>query len=467
MRASYIVAAFVFGLLLYGLAAGPLVGLLIPIVSLAFLIGVPFGIGYLTSKGVGSASMLVSMSVGILPMLAILAVLYLIGSEGAICILMASPLLLCGAITGGLAEHGRRKKQAETSRFEIGLVLAGPLLLAPLERRIDPTARITDSVTSIEIAAPAANVWDEIATVGSIAPAELGRALYTAIGFPRPIAATLDLAQEGGVRRASFEGGVLFKETVTEFEPERRLAFEIDPSYEQGEPRLDPHVRIGSEYFDVLRGAYDIAPADPGRVRLTLTSRHRVTTRFNLYAGWWSDRVMQSVQRNILAVIKARAEDAGRAPKARIREATVARLARESATPREASSFETGFGVVADLPGRTDVYPDSIVVLVRDGRIAWPRMEAGATHDSTTASLATASGQAWNTGRPSNAIVLERGATADTLALGPMLRFTIPRAPGESLDGTWVVFTHHLTVPKTADNPYGLAWTYTHEKRAP
>ena len=51
-----------------------------------------------------------------------------------------------------------------------------------------------------------------------------------------------------------------------------------------------------------------------------------------------------------------------------------------------------------------------------------------------------------------------------------MQRFTIPRAPGESLDGRWVVFTFHLTVPKTAENPYGTAWTYVHAKpplRAP
>jgi hypothetical protein len=37
---------------------------------------------------------------------------------------------------------------------------------------------------------------------------------------------------------------------------------------------------------------------------------NRVSTRFNLYAGWWADRVMASVQRNILVVLKQRAESA-------------------------------------------------------------------------------------------------------------------------------------------------------------
>jgi hypothetical protein len=41
---------------------------------------------------------------------------------------------------------------------------------------------------------------------------------------------------------------------------------------------------------------------------LVLRSEHRVSTRFNLYAAWWADRVMASVQRNILVVLKGRAE---------------------------------------------------------------------------------------------------------------------------------------------------------------
>ena len=54
-------------------------------------------------------------------------------------------------------------------------------------------------------------------------------------------------------------------------------------------------------------------------------SQHRVRTRFSVYAGWWADRIMSSVPREILRVIKARAERTDRAPKAMIRAATAAR----------------------------------------------------------------------------------------------------------------------------------------------
>lgn len=467
MRPRYLVAAIGYGLCIYLLAGEKAVGFVIALVSLAFLFGVPFGIGYLTTKGVPSESSIVAALAPWVPVTAILGVLFLLDREGTICIVMALPLLLLGATSGGLFAHARRNRDgAGGSKAELGTVLLLPLLLSPVERLVDPADRFSESVTSIMIAAPAARVWDEIAEVDTIGAAERGRALYTAIGFPPPIAATLDVAQEGGVRRASFGGGVLFIETITEWEPLERLSFEIDPSFDEGEPALDPHVRIGGAYFDVLSGRYAIEPVSADSVRLVLTSRHRVSTRFNSYASWWSAQVMQSVQRNILAVIKARSEDAARRPKPRIRAATAARALRESAVERVSNSFETGFSVVADLPGRTDLYPDSVVVLVRRGRIAWPRLDAGAVHDSTTAALATEWGASWNTGRPSRGLVVEHGPGVDTLALGPMLRFTIPRDATDRLDASWVVFTHHLTVPRSTDNPYGTAWTYTHAERA-
>lgn len=464
MKLRYLLGAIAYGLLTYAVFAmgEPLADTLLILVSISFLFGVPFAVGYLMARGLRSEYTVVAALSGWLPLLVAIGFLFATGFEGTICIVMALPFILAGAAVGGLFAHLRSRAAARDRRIELGTVLALPFLLSPLERRLDAPDRFAESVTAIEIAASPTRVWDEIAEVDTIRADERGRALYTSIGFPPPLAATLDLPQEGGIRRASFGGGVLFTETITEWEPEQRLAFEIDPSFAEGEPALDPHVRIGGRYFDVLSGAYAIEPIDASRVRLVLTSRHRVSTRFNVYAGWWSERVMQSVQREILAVIRARAEDAARAPKARLRAATAARALRESAEPRVANSFETGFSVVGDFPGRTDVYADSVVVLVRGGRIAWPRLGVGEVHDSTTASLAQPSGESWIAGRASRGLIFEHATAGDSAALGPMLRFTIPREPGESLDGRWVSFTHHLTVPRTADNPYGAAWAYTH-----
>ena len=41
---------------------------------------------------------------------------------------------------------------------------------------------------------------------------------------------------------------------------------------------------------------------------LHLSSTHRLTTRFNWYAGRWTEPIMSELQRNILAIVKVRAE---------------------------------------------------------------------------------------------------------------------------------------------------------------
>jgi len=113
------------------------------------------------------------------------------------------------------------------------------------------------------------------------------------------------------VRRASFAGGVLFTETVDVWEPQQRLAFSIRADSAQiPDTTFDEHMRVGGVYFDVLRGEYRIEQLSDDRVRLHLSSRHRLSTDFNWYAGMWTDAMMSDMQRSILQVIKARCERA-------------------------------------------------------------------------------------------------------------------------------------------------------------
>jgi hypothetical protein len=147
-----------------------------------------------------------------------------------------------------------------------------------------------------------------VASVDSIRPEEERPALFTAMGFPHPVSAVLSHPGIGGVREARFTGGLVFREAVTRWEPERAISFTIRANTAEVPPTtLDPHVTIGGPYFDVLTGTYELEPI-PGGVRLHLSSEHRVSTRFNPYAEWWADRLMQSIQSNILQVIRARAE---------------------------------------------------------------------------------------------------------------------------------------------------------------
>src|SRR5688500_2662376 len=218
---------------------------------------------------------------------------------------MALPLLLVCASIGGWVGGGkapRRRTQAA--------MLAMPFLLSPIENQFTPPTRWVETVTAIDIGAPPAAVWPLVTSVDSIKPHEQRPALFTRMGFPEPISATITGSGVGAIRSARFERGLVFTETVTEWVAEQRLSFTIDPNTESIPPTtLDPHVTIGGPFFDVLTGTYELHSMNGGQAtRLVLRSRHRVSTRFNVYAVWWADQIMASIQQNILSVHKERAE---------------------------------------------------------------------------------------------------------------------------------------------------------------
>ena len=276
------------------------------VMTVGFLFIVPMVLGALTIVAVRQPSIRYQVFAPWVPTLIVVGVSALIGWEGAICIIMALPVLLLfasiGGVIGALKVLRRRPNQAA--------IIMLPFLLTPLEGTIDAPTRWVETVTAIDIAAPPSTVWPLVTSVDSITPGEQQPALFTRMGFPRPISATITGSGVGSIRAARFERGLVFTETVTHWEPLRRLSFTINPNTESIPPTtLDPHVTIGGPFFDVLTGTYELHSREGGRsTHLVLRSEHRVSTRFNIYSVWWADRIMGSIQRNILRVHKQRAE---------------------------------------------------------------------------------------------------------------------------------------------------------------
>ncbi|CAN5854671.1 hypothetical protein BH11GEM2_BH11GEM2_39730 [soil metagenome] len=272
--------------------------------TIGFLFLVPLAIGYLTVRPVRGASVRFQIFApwGTCALVVLGAIVT--GLEGAICVVFAAPAMLVlsslGGMVGGM--QGRRVLAAE-----LPVLLLLPWASMGLEHRAAAPLRHVVTSTSIEIAASPAVIWPLVVSVDSIRPAERHRSLFTAIGFPEPIAATLDHPGIGGVRTASFERGVVFHEAVIAWEPLRRIQFTIDATSVPS-TALDAHVTIGGPYFDVLTGTYELQPISATRTLLVLRSEHRVSTHFNPYAEWWADHVMASIQRNILHILRDRAE---------------------------------------------------------------------------------------------------------------------------------------------------------------
>lgn len=232
------------------------------------------------------------------------------GGEGRICILFAAPFMLVAAMFGGIVSRivWARSGPAFPNRMS---ALAFPLVLMLIEQQIPIAPEIRTVKTEIMIHAPARVVWDNIKSVRLIRTEELPEAWVTRVGFPRPLAATLSHEGAGGVRQASFTGGLVFTETVNRWETNSDLRFSIRANTDSIPPStLDQHVTIGGKYFDVLDGEYVLEPRENG-VLLHLTSRERLSTHINPYAGMWTDSVMRAIQEQILVVIQKRCEEAG------------------------------------------------------------------------------------------------------------------------------------------------------------
>lgn len=460
MRPALPIAATVLGLCF--VVASEQVPSLVVRESWGFLFVAPFALGFLALRAQQSPTRLSATFVPWIAVLLLGALVYLTKRESTLAVAMALPVALLGATLGGLVARGR--VGGPRALIESVAVVAMPLAVMALELRVSPVAQEVESIRSVNVAASVAKVWDEVAEIDSLPPDAEHRDVATVLGLPAVVAAALDLPQEAGARTLLLDQGAPIEEIVVQWEPERRLVLAVLPR-----PSADtaPKGRAARERdVTLLADTYDLERVDDAHTRVRMSNQTRVTSRLGLYATWWARVLLQSAQERVLASIQSRSEAADRVPKARIRAATAARALREVADERASSSMGMSWSVVGALNGRTDVYADSVVALVRDGDLLQQRSDAPQVLDSVTASMASESGKSWSPGAPSPALVLEWHAkVGEHRALGPMQRFTIPREPGASLDGRWVVFTYHLSVPKTADNPYGLAWTYTHATR--
>lgn len=246
-----------------------------------------------------------------LPSLGLLAIALVVGWEGSICLIMAAPAVLIMASLGGVVASllGRSSKRTQSSAFVILGLAFLPFVSSAFENRFTRPHSLRTVKTQIVIHADRATVWQNIIRVPEIKAHEHRFSFFHAIGFPRPVEATLSHPGVGGIRHATFEGGVLFVETIDTWNEMAQLSFKIKADTKNiPATTLDQHVTIGGEYFDTLEGRYEIEPLGEREVILHLRSVHRLSTHFNFYSGLWTDAIMADIQNSILQIIKARCE---------------------------------------------------------------------------------------------------------------------------------------------------------------
>lgn len=280
------------------------------LMTLSFLFIVPFVIGLIVAYNYDhliSARKVLKISMPVLSIIGLIGLSVFFGQEGIICAVMAVPIFAVMALLGGLI--GVRIFERNKNKLTISLLVLLPFVIAPIENSLGLTDKIFTETTSIEISSTELQVWKNITRVQEISKDENNLTVFQIMGFPRPIKAELDTIAVGGIRKAIFDRGLFFTETVTEVTDKRILAFDIKADPSSIPPTaLDKHVLVGGQYFDVLEGRYEIEKLSDSKVRLHLTSKFRLSTGFNFYSGLWSQLIMSDIQKNILTIIKERSE---------------------------------------------------------------------------------------------------------------------------------------------------------------
>ncbi|MDH5178296.1 MAG: hypothetical protein OEZ39_09205 [Gammaproteobacteria bacterium] len=290
---------------------------LLQIVSAGFLFVAPFCVGAVAvlwyAKG-QHVPVKRQLGLSINAMLLFLAAMMVTLLEGLICIVLVAPVFLVASMLGGLLA-GYINNRFKVSRSTLPVFALLPLLIGPIEAHLPPEQSEQTVSNTIVIHAPPDIVFDQLAAVRDIRPAELGFSFVHLIGLPKPVEAAMDGSGVGSVRTSRWEKGVEFKEVITEWNRPVALhyQFRIPPG---SIPRhaLDRHVELGGDYFTVLDGGYDLVRLENGDTRLSLTTRFLNKSHLKLYGDLWGRMVLADFHQSILGLMKNRAEKANLSP---------------------------------------------------------------------------------------------------------------------------------------------------------
>ena len=236
-----------------------------------------------------------------------------IGLEGAICIVMAIPIMvplgLLGTFIGYSIAIGLRRPKHDERRGLLGATFILPLL-GTVETGLHriPTFEI---MTAVEINAPPEVVWEHVVQFSEI---EEEPEWYFRIGIASPRRAHIEGKGVGAIRHCEFTTGD-FVEPITVWDPPRQLAFNV---LKQPEPmsELSPYRHIHPPHlngsFRSLKGEFRLFLLPDGKTKLEGRTWYQVQIYPLAYWTIWTDAVLHRIHGRVLRHIQSTAEMASK-----------------------------------------------------------------------------------------------------------------------------------------------------------
>ena len=278
----------------------------------SLFLGLPFGLGLLASllhgyhepRAFGEC-----LLVGLIAAAAFGGTLFLLAIEGAVCLVMAAPLI-GGVVVLGSAVGWAVQREYWQARSR-GRAVGAALLLMPgalgIEQAVPPLSPRFAVRTAIEVAAPPAVVWRHVVDFPPL-PEPVDPVFRSGIAYP--IRATIDGHGPGAIRRCCFNTGDFVEPIVTWDEP-RLLAFDVTENpapmrewslYTDLNP---PHLHgfMVSEH-----GQFRLIDLGNGHTRLEGTTWYRHGLQPAGYWRVWSDAILHRIHLRVLNHVKRLAE---------------------------------------------------------------------------------------------------------------------------------------------------------------
>lgn len=287
------VSTLIFGAYGYGLFA------LTPFVTGAM-------IAYLANKdqdiGSSRTSQLILIALGLAGV-----ALVLVALEGAICIIMVAPLAIGLALLGGAVGRDIASRSRRPARDVWSFVALVPLVFAT--EYVLPTSTRFETVQSIAVSAPPETVWRSLLSTD---PVEGPLALPFRLGLAHPVRGEVIGEGVGAVRRGEFSTGTAI-ERITEWEPNRRLAFVVVddiPAMRELSPYEHVHAPHAVGYFRTLHTSFELVRRADGHTDLIERTSHELRLDPVLYWLPMARWVVTENNARVLAHIRRHAEQA-------------------------------------------------------------------------------------------------------------------------------------------------------------
>jgi len=275
-------------------------------------IGTPFFIGvttgYMANRkgdvGEGRTASLVFFAT-LLGSLALVAV----ALEGLACIVMASPLGLLFALGGGALGRALALSGRGSARQTLSSIAILPLIFAA--EALLPPSQSFDTCQTVEIAAAPERVWQAIVHMDRI-DEPLPLPMRLGVAYPR----SGEIVGEGigATRLGVFSTGTAV-ERVTEWEPNRKLAFTVlkdVPGMRELSPYTHVHAPHVSGYFLTTNTSFELRPLPNGHTELIERTAHALRLDPVLYWMPMARWVVDLNNARVLAHLRHQAELASR-----------------------------------------------------------------------------------------------------------------------------------------------------------